>query len=65
MYVHFSTIINHAILNNSSALLCPIIIDAVLCIVVAIHRIRQFSNERAKAMSLLSVGGPLIQFEVS
>ena len=62
MYEHFSTVINHVILNNSSAFLCPIIIDAVLCIIVAIHRVRQFSNEWAKATSLRHVGGPLIQF---
>ena len=39
--------------------------EAVLSIIVAIHSVRQFSNEWAKALSLSCIGRPPIQFEVS
>ena len=57
----FSKVINHAILNNSSALLFAIVIGAVHFVEFAFHRVRQFSNDRAMATLFLCIGGPPIQ----
>ena len=52
---------NHAILNNSSALLFIIVIGAVHFVEFAFHMVRKFSNDRAMATLFPCIGGPPIQ----